>query len=485
VNAFRHKQIIYLISITIAVTVAAQVYSNFQNYLDNKQRFSLDVQGALDLAIETYYTKLAMGEAIVLSQSPFSLDSLFYNEDIAIDTTSNLYLDIQTREAGDMNFKKNDSLTESLKINSFQTLQIIPDSINNVQQTIDLASIDSLEIQLMTKKIFLTLTNSSFDFDSIEYFVKQELKRKNIDIDFALIYKTPEQTLKSKEQDFELSSFSKSTYLLPGHSIEIRFENAALSIIKRGGVDLLISLLIILIIVGSLLYLYRVITEQKQLTEIKNDLISNITHEFKTPITTISTAIEGISSFNHANDPQKTKKYLGISSDQLKKLNTMVEKLLETALLDSDKIVLSKERIEVVGMTKALLENFDILTEDKKLSFESDFEKFWIDIDIFHMRNAINNLIDNAIKYGGQQIEVSLSKEGKHVVWEVSDNGGEIDKKQQAHIFKKFYRIPKGNVHTVKGFGIGLYYTKTMVEKHDGNINLTVVGGQTKFKIII
>mgnify|MGYP001202558471 FL=1 len=484
-NAFRHKQIIYLISITIAVTVAAQVYSNFQNYLDNKQRFSLDVQGALDLAIETYYTKLAMGEAIVLSQSPFSLDSLFYNEDIAIDTTSNLYLDIQTREAGDMNFKKNDSLTESLKINSFQTLQIIPDSINNVQQTIDLASIDSLEIQLMTKKIFLTLTNSSFDFDSIEYFVKQELKRKNIDIDFALIYKTPEQTLKSKEQDFELSSFSKSTYLLPGHSIEIRFENAALSIIKRGGVDLLISLLIILIIVGSLLYLYKVITEQKQLTEIKNDLISNITHEFKTPITTISTAIEGISSFNHSNDPEKTKKYLGISSDQLKKLNTMVEKLLETALLDSDKIVLSKERIEVVGMTKALLENFDILTEDKKLSFESDFEKFWIDIDIFHMRNAINNLIDNAIKYGGQQIEVSLSKEGKHVVWEVSDNGGEIDKKQQAHIFKKFYRIPKGNVHTVKGFGIGLYYTKTMVEKHDGNINLTVVGGQTKFKIII
>ena len=484
-NAHRHKYIIYLISITIAVTVAAQVYSNFQNYLDNKQRFSLDVQGSLDLAIETYYTKLAMGEAIVLSQSPFLLDSIFFNENIAKDTTNNLYLDIQTREAGDINFKKNDSLTESFKINSFQTLQIIPDSINNVQQTIDLASIDSLKIQLMTKKIFLTLTNSSFDFDSIEYFVKQELKRKNIDVDFALIYSTPEQTLKSKEQDFELSSFSKSTYLLPGHSLEIRFENASLNIIKRGGIDLLISLLIILTIVSSLLYLYKVITEQKQLTEIKNDLISNITHEFKTPITTISTAIEGISSFNHSNDPEKTKKYLGISSDQLKKLNTMVEKLLETALLDSDKIVLSKERIEVVGMTKALLENFDILTEDKKLSFESDFEKFWIDIDIFHMRNAINNLIDNAIKYGGQQIEVSLSKEGKHVVWEVSDNGGEIDKKQQAHIFKKFYRIPKGNVHTVKGFGIGLYYTKTMVEKHDGNINLTVVGGQTKFKIII
>ena len=282
-----------------------------------------------------------------------------------------------------------------------------------------------------------------------------------------------------------MTAYSKSTYLLPGHSLEIRFENASLNIVKRGGIDLLISLLIILAIVGSLLYLYKVINEQKQLTEIKNDLISNITHEFKTPITTISTAIEGISSFNHTNDPQKTKKYLDISSDQLKKLNTMVEKLLETALLDSDEIVLSKERVEVVRMTKALLEKFDIIKEVKKLSFESDFEEFWIDIDIFHMRNAINNLIDNAIKYGGQQIEVSLSKEGKHVVWIVSDSGGAIDKKQQAQIFKKFYRIPKGNVHNVKGFGIGLYYTKTMVEKHGGNINLTVVGGKTKFKIII
>lgn len=484
-NTLRHKYIIYLISTTILVTVATQVYSNFQNYLDNKQRFSLDVQGSLDLAIETYYTKLAMGEAIVLTQSPFSLDSIFFNENIAKDTTNNLYLDIQTRETGNMNFKKNNSLPESLKINSFQTLQVIPDSINNVQQTIDLASIDSLEIQLMTKKIFLTLTNSSFDIDSIEYFVKQELKRKNIDIDFTLIYLTPEKLVKSKEQDFELTAYSKSTYLLPGHSLEIRFENASLNIVKRGGIDLLISLLIILAIVGSLLYLYKVINEQKQLTEIKNDLISNITHEFKTPITTISTAIEGISSFNHTNDPQKTKKYLDISSDQLKKLNTMVEKLLETALLDSDKIVLSKERVEVVRMTKALLEKFDIIKEVKKLSFESDFEEFWIDIDIFHMRNAINNLIDNAIKYGGQQIEVSLSKEGKHVVWIVSDSGGAIDKKQQAQIFKKFYRIPKGNVHNVKGFGIGLYYTKTMVEKHGGNINLTVVGGKTKFKIII
>ena len=106
------------------------------------------------------------------------------------------------------------------------------------------------------------------------------------------------------------------------------FDNASLIILKRGMVDLLISLLISVSVVGSLLYLYRIINQQKQLAEIKNDLISNITHEFKTPIATVTSALEGIANFNQQNDPEKTAKYLDMSNDQLKKLNLMVEKLL-------------------------------------------------------------------------------------------------------------------------------------------------------------
>ena len=101
------------------------------------------------------------------------------------------------------------------------------------------------------------------------------------------------------------------------------------------------------------------------------------------------------------------------------------------------------------------------------------------------MDNAISHLIDNALKYGGDQVSITLRAEGDKTIWQVVDNGGQLDKQQQARIFEKFYRVLTGNVHNVKGFGIGLYYTKTMIEKHGGIIDLEVANGQTKFTIII
>ena len=233
------------------------------------------------------------------------------------------------------------------------------------------------------------------------------------------------------------------------------------------------------------MYLYGIITEQKQLAEIKNDLISNITHEFKTPIATISTAMEGISNFNQANDLEKTAKYVGISQDQLKKLNGMVEKLLETASLDSNELEIALDEVEVVGFTRQIFEKFHVIKGGKQLSYQTDLTERWLKIDAFHMENAIGNLIDNAIKYGGDEVLIKLISQGNQVKWQVQDNGGKINKLEQQRIFDKFYRIPTGNVHNVKGFGIGLYYTKTLVEKHGGKIDLDVSSNSTLFTIEI
>jgi len=232
-----------------------------------------------------------------------------------------------------------------------------------------------------------------------------------------------------------------------------------------------------------LLYLYKIITEQKQLAEIKNDLISNITHEFKTPIATISTAMEGILNFNQANDPEKTVKYLDISKGQLKKLNGMVEKLLETASLDSNEIDISEDEVEVVTFTKQIFDKFHLIKGDKTLSFETAMSEEWVKMDEFHMENSLGNLVDNAIKYGGDDLKVRLSANHESIFWEVIDNGGKINKLDRVRIFDKFYRVPTGNVHDVKGFGIGLYYTKTLVEKHDGSVDLKVTPNSTNFSI--
>ena len=218
----------------------------------------------------------------------------------------------------------------------------------------------------------------------------------------------------------------------------------------------------------------KIIRQQKQLAEVKNDLISNITHEFKTPLATIGAAVEGIQTFNEANDPEKNKRYAKISEVQVHKLTGMVEKLLETATLDSEQLQLNKEPTDLVALLQNTTNKEAFLASGKNLLFTTNESELMHDIDVFHFENALNNLIDNAIKYGGNIIEMSLKRTTGNIEITISDGGNGLTTAESKQIFEKFYRVPKGNTHDVKGFGIGLYYTKKIVEKHDGTISVSV-----------
>ena len=495
-NAKKFKRISYLIVATVLITVGIQVYRNVQNYQVNKQRFILDVQQSLDLAVENYYANRAKGDVLVFSTGATfgsTLDSNSSKWNLStyskpIDTIPNSIKRFTSfTEYAEHRNEIRDSLNAQFNFNINRTLSF--DSIEKVRliNGVTIRKSDTSELKNMAKKIFLSLVNSSIDFVKLDSFLLNELDRKEIDLKYLLVHTTQDSVFYSNDAQnrFKLISDSKSTYLPDDENLQINYENASLVILKRGILDMLISLLIIGAVSGSLFYLYLIIAEQKELAEIKNDLISNITHEFKTPIATISTAIEGISNFNKANDPEKTAKYLDISSGQLKKLNGMVEKLLETATLDSDELDLSLEPIEVVSFTRQVFERFHLLKGDKKLAFQTALVSEFKDLDVFHFENAISNLLDNAIKYGGEEIQISLEKRGEQFVWTVTDNGGKLDKTQQERIFDKFYRVPTGNVHDVKGFGIGLYYTKKIVEKHGGTISLQVANSETEFTLAI
>jgi two-component system phosphate regulon sensor histidine kinase PhoR len=276
---------------------------------------------------------------------------------------------------------------------------------------------------------------------------------------------------------------TKSTFLPRGQILELYFENTALNILKRGIVEILTSLLFLGIISYAFYYLYRTIKNQKEIAEIKEDLISNITHEFKTPIATTLSAIEGIEQFNPTNDPEKNKRYLGISKMQLQKLNLMVEKLLETATLDSEQLMLQVEEIDPEPILRSLLQKYQTLAPEKKIELQVPAHIRPILADSFHFENALSNLLDNAVKYGGDHIQISLdqSKNTKIKIW---DNGGNIASGQKERIFEQFYRIPQGNIHDVKGFGIGLYYVKKIIEKHGGSIELKIAPKSTSFTTI-
>lgn len=495
----KFKRIIYIISATAVITVGIQVYRNLENYALNKQRFISEMQEALDSSVEAYFADRAKRDLLVFTDAGFTNTGKVNRiqiGDSVIRNTRPLRLDSQLRNLTRLTrerVKRDDSNrsfsfhSEAAMIGQIDTiLSFSNSSINGVTITNDVFQSDSVnDIRSFVKNIMFSVTRDTIHFEKMEGFLKSELDRRGIEAKHALWHYKNDVVFRSNQGSYPLSTTSKSTFLPRGQSLEMKFDNASMFILKRGAFDLLISLLISAAVIGALLYLFRIINEQKQLAEIKNDLISNITHEFKTPIATVSTAIEAISNFNQANDKVKTAKYLDISSNQLQKLNGMVEKLLETASLDSEELDLNLESVELVKFSQQIFDKFQLIKGGKTLLFQTAISEHLKEIDPFHMENAVSNLIDNAIKYGGDEIILKLSGNDDHVTWQVVDNGGKIDKTQQQRIFDQFYRIPTGNVHDVKGFGIGLYYTKKIVEKHQGSINLTVSTNKTDFTIQI
>jgi two-component system phosphate regulon sensor histidine kinase PhoR len=232
------------------------------------------------------------------------------------------------------------------------------------------------------------------------------------------------------------------------------------------------------------LYLLKTIYKQKQLAEVKNDLINNITHEFKTPIATISTALEALKNFNALNDKEKSKKYILMANGQVEKLTIMVEKILETATLNHNSLVLTKQPVNITELIEHTIEKYNQINTSKTIHFENNGETTILNVDKFHFENALGNIMDNALKYGGDSIFIELNSEKDMIQISIKDNGNGIPKSQKEKVFEQFYRIPTGNTHNVKGFGIGLYYTKSIIESHGGTIQISYdKNNNTVFKI--
>lgn len=506
-NDKRYKWILYTIVVVILVTISIQVYWNYKNYQTSKQQLINDVQISLDKAVDDYYTALAERSTIGIflkgnqQKDAFKegskLQDLLKNIDESNSGFNNIdSLDINAidgitilrgRKADSM-AKKEDEKLNPLTIENFHLKK---DSLKN-------KGIDFKTAEFLTSKVMISINNDTLDIKSVDSLVKQELKRKSIDISFYLDYKNPEHDInhwiKTKEMpkldpnhmsDDYLQTDSKSTFLPKGTFLTILFTNTTEAILYRILGGILISTLLILAVISSLFYLLKIIRDQKQLAEVKNDLISNITHEFKTPIATISAAIEGINSFNAIEDKEKTKKYLNMSSEQLEKLNVMVEKMLETATLDSNNLKLKKENFNLSELLLTLTNRYKIQFPEKTINSNFQLENLIINADIFHIENALNNILDNAVKYGGDIISVELMSTKNDSVIIISDNGNSLTKANKDQIFDKFYRIPKGNMHDVKGFGIGLYYTKTIIEKHKGLVVSELNKNLTTFKITL
>jgi two-component system phosphate regulon sensor histidine kinase PhoR len=239
---------------------------------------------------------------------------------------------------------------------------------------------------------------------------------------------------------------------------------------------LILSIIFVIIVIISFIFNIITIIKQKKLTEMKNDFINNMTHEFKTPISTISLAADVLENTTNETSLNRVKKYARIVSEENERLKSQVERVLQIAKLDKDNLTLNLSTIDVEEMINHTVRNL-CLEQCKdnaniKLNFKTTTKH--IEGDELHIFNVINNLIDNAIKYSPHPptIEITTSDEKDGIVFSVKDNGIGMQKENLKHIFDKFYRVSTGNVHNVKGFGLGLYYVKNIVEIHNGWIKV-------------
>lgn len=244
------------------------------------------------------------------------------------------------------------------------------------------------------------------------------------------------------------------------------------------------AILFTLTIIAAFYLTVRTLLRQKKLSEIKSDFINNMTHELKTPLATISLAVDAIRNEKVINDKDKLTYFSSIIKDENKRMNKQVETILQAALLDKDAIQINPRPLHVNEVLENIRENFELQLNERggKATLDLGASEDLVLGDEIHFTNMLSNLVDNAVKYSREDvppvIQISTQPAGKYIRIRIEDNGIGMNKETLTRIFEKFYRAHTGNVHNVKGFGLGLSYVKSMVDAHKGKIKAESTPGK-------
>ena len=260
-----------------------------------------------------------------------------------------------------------------------------------------------------------------------------------------------------------------------GAGYELYCEPMTIPILRGMGGVLLMSAGILLILAIVFFLMMRALRKLRELDEMKSDFTSNMTHELKTPIAVAYAANDAMLVYGLDKNPEKREEYLKVTRESLEKLNGMVEQILSMSMENRDRLSLRIESTVLPPLLESVAAQARLSAgKPCEITVCVDPENLTADIDASLMSSVIATLLDNAVKYSGDSAEIRISAEEKdgHVRISVRDNGIGIAPDKQAHIFEKFYRVPTGDVHDVKGYGIGLFFAKTIVEKHGGHISV-------------
>ena len=472
--------------------ISFQVYWLRNTYLVNKTSNEKDIREALDQAVLQMRVMEAKGFFFVG-------DTTNHKSFIFGDTTNLGTIKIKTEREEDVSRDmksimdrlgkyNRDTLTKDSPKLDYKVNAIvhISDSLQgqysnkSIRLNVGKDPIVMMEAKRIVEQVYLNIIADEVDLQKIDSFFDIQLSQRFIPSNYRLelVDENGSRVSYTRGPEFKTAFIAENQNPLMNfvRSLEAHFPNQTLFLLKKMGLSIGVSLFLISIMLASFFYMLNIIFRQKQLAEIKNDFINNMTHEFKTPISILSTANEALLNFKALDDRQKTLRYLGIFQKELDRLTTMVEKVLNISVYENDSFSLKKETINLEEMIQDLITLYRV-PRDKpvKIEFENQLSNPILKVDRIHFYNVLNNLFDNAVKYSKEEIfiRIKASESDKNLLIEIKDKGIGIAKAHQGSIFEKFYRVPTGNLHNVKGFGLGLNYVKRIIEKHQGNIDLT------------
>lgn len=326
-----------------------------------------------------------------------------------------------------------------------------------------------------------TINWNEATIDSLQIRLEKSLRERDMYSPFILqISNLPDEEERNKDFYHQRYKESKSRPIVIDQSeklyLEVDFINPTVYLLRQIFWQLLFSLILIIALIGTFWTLLVTIRKQNQLAKMRKAFVNNMTHELKTPVSTVMAAIESIQRYGAKDDKERMNRYLSISRQELEHLSDMIERVLQVDVAETNGVLLEKTWFDLENLIDESMENAKLFAK-KEVDIQKTItgDSFQIFADQAHIKNVINNLLDNAIKYAGDQVKINiaLSENGDRYTLSVQDNGIGIPKAYQKGVFDLFFRVPSGNIHNVKGFGLGLAYVKQIVQQHQGTIDLS------------
>lgn len=465
--------VIVAVIITMTLTLSTQYYWNSVHYKENRSRLNQEIQSDLDQAVDEYYAR---------TSAAFTYTIIDTRKKEITEQDGFDFLDLITMDSLPYYFEKENENTLGKLDLSLKESIVVNNGLTIVRGKTILET--RPDLYQYPNRISMTVNPDTIPLYVLEEEFKKKQAARGIPYPYVLrYYDSDSLSAQTTPLDPEDIFVSRSEFVPKRDRIELGVVLPVNTTFQKGLLGVSLSVILSATVLFCLLYLMRTIARQKKVSEIKDDFIGNLTHEFKTPIAAASAALQALNQTETAKEDSQLQRYTGIAQGQLDKLNQMVEKLLETASLHTEEVQLAKEEVDVAGYNKDWLKRLQNRKPQGSLllHFEEGLPAYAL--DRFHFENALSNIIENAYKYGKPPVDVHFQKKESGLHISITDQGGGIPKEEHQRIFEKFYRIPSGNIHDVKGHGIGLYYAKTIIEKHGGQIKCHSDRDKTRFEI--